>query len=628
MGKDLIPALLNRGNDLDGFFWPVYYFVKQQVLLNHSLPYWNNLFLAGTPLLADPQSPLFYPLNIIFLFFPIDSAFLISFILHFFIGGVGMYLCSKRGFGFTKITSVFLALLYIFTPKFMGYVEAGHVGLINSIAWIPFALWASLSLRKNPKLTYLIIFGVSLALIYYCHLPTFMIISLTFGLLALKKKTISYLVLSVVIVFGLTAISILPQVNWQKYSTRYLLLENKDVYPKWTSVFEPIKNIFIPWHNGISSLQKINTEKWLALGLISPIIAFWGFLKLKTRAKIFFVCVSFFLFLILYNNASPVYPILLKQDWYLLLRVSTRFWILIILSVIYLSGLAIEKTRSKFLYLIIFLAILESAAIGWSYLNKPVVKNTATAPKEIYEYLSQDKSLYRIFCLNRCLTQKEASIYNFQLLDGYNTIQQRNFYQEAWQLTGTYWNYYTLSIPPLGTFVEKLAPDVKALGRYNVKYIISPYPLTDKNLIQKKVIGSYFIYENKSWSPRAFFISDQKSIEAPVTVYQPNFISIDIPQIVDAQIILSEVYSPGWKAYLNGKEPAAVQETPDALRAVDIGPDTKFVEFRYEPTGFRTGKFISIATVFTIFCLGILIGKDISSKTAFSDSKKILPRKI
>ncbi|PJA42828.1 hypothetical protein CO176_01325, partial [Candidatus Woesebacteria bacterium CG_4_9_14_3_um_filter_39_10] len=87
--------LLERENDLQGFFWPIIYFVKNQILTNHELPLWNNVFFGGTPLLPDPQSPLFYFPNIIFLILPIGIGFIASFFLHSVLAGVGMYITSK-----------------------------------------------------------------------------------------------------------------------------------------------------------------------------------------------------------------------------------------------------------------------------------------------------------------------------------------------------------------------------------------------------------------------------------------------------------------------------------------------------------------------------------------------------
>lgn len=186
------------------------------------------------------------------------------------------------------------------------------------------------------------------------------------------------------------------------------------------------------------------------------------------------------------------------------------------------------------------------------------------------------------------MSQKEAAIWGLELLEGYSTVQQNNFYKHAWQLTGDYWNYYTLSIPPFGADTEN--PDVSALGEYNVKYLISKEPLTDKNLVLKKEVVSFKIYENLIARPRNY------------EIYTPNFIRIKVGPS-DHQLVIPEVYSEGWKAYLDGKKEVSVQETPNALRAVDLPAGTEFVDFRYFPDGFKYGALITAATILMITIL-------------------------
>ena len=337
-------------------------------------------------------------------------------------------------------------------------------------------------------------------------------------------------------------------------------------------------------------MQKIDSEKWISIGFIPFLLAVYGFLKVKRKTKMALLISAIPILLVVLNNASPIYPILLKQNWYLLLRVSTRFWILIILILIYLSGIAIEnlfkqKKYKLIVYIVSFFAVIESIILGFVYLHKPVKYNQNLAPIGVYEYLASDKSLFRVFCLTRCLSQKTSSVYGLQLLDGYNTVQQKNFNQQAWQLTGSYWNYYTLSIPPFGSYLSnQLKPDAKSLGEYNVKYIISPYTLSNKYFSLVKKIDGFFIFENESFIPRIY------------EIYKPNYIKVYIDE-KQKQLVISEVYSSGWKAYLNGKEEVLVQETPNALRAVDIKPDTKFVDFKYNPDNYKLGKIIGLTTL-------------------------------
>ena len=340
-------------------------------------------------------------------------------------------------------------------------------------------------------------------------------------------------------------------------------------------------------------------------------LAILGFTKLNRKLQIGLTFGLVILILLILNNASPIHSFLLDQKWYLLLRVSTRFWVAVQFIVLYLSGFAIEtnrKQRGRIIYVIVALAIIESVILGWTFLQKTPSKNKGLAPVEVYEYIASDKSIFRVFCLTRCLSQKESSKRSLQLLDGYSTVQLKNFNNQSWQLTGAYWNYYTLSIPPIGTYLhEELKPDTKSLGEYNVKYIISPYKLTNPNLILKKNIQGFNIYENKLLLPRAYSNLTGNGIEPDVNLisYSPNVINVDTSNNKGSQLILSEVYSPGWKAYLNNKEIVTIQEAPNALRAVDIKPDTKQVVFKYFPSSFIYGIILTCATIFIISFIGI-----------------------
>lgn len=616
--------ILNRNNDLQEFFWPVIYFIKETVYSQGQIPLWNNLFLAGTPLLPDPQSQIFYLPNIIFLFLDINHAFPISIFLHSLLGVVGIYLCSRKIFGFSKLVSLFTGAIYVAAPKMSGFLEAGHVGLLYSHVWIPFVLFATCKMVYEVKFKWVAFLSVCLTAIFYSHIIIFSL-TLLFTLIffifhALQRKILiskssANLILAFIITLGLISIQLLPMFEWGIQSTRFLLLETKDIYPKWSSVVEFLQVIFIPWSHGVKSIWNIEPEKWLSLGFVPVLLSIYGYFHLQKLYKISLAFLTVFVLLVILNNASPVYSFLLSQDFYVLMRVSTRVWFVEVLIVIFLAGFGLQILQKKYYkisILIGILAISEILFLSWTYLLKPI-PTPEFASSEVYEFLKSDESKFRVFCINRCLSQKKAAKNHLELLDGYNTIQQKNFYKQAWQLTGGYWNYYTLSIPPIGLYeFEKLQPDPKALGAYNVKYIISPHELLDNNFQLKKQIDNYFIYKNSLFLERAYYLDDNHSpsSSARITKYSPNHIVIDTSHKGSKRLVLSEVYSPGWKAYLNGSDPVSIQETPDALRLVDLKDDTKIVDFKYQPDSFKIGTSITTITLlFLILAWGFFKGK-------------------
>lgn len=61
-------------------------------------------------------------------------------------------------------------------------------------------------------------------------------------------------------------------------------------------------------------------------------------------------------------------------------------------------------------------------------------------------------------------------------------------------------------------------------------------------------------------------------------------------------LVLADALHPGWQARVDGKN-APVLRVNGALRGVRVLPDTKTVEFHYEPDSVRLGLFVSLAAV-------------------------------
>lgn len=621
------PALvLERDNDLQQQFWPIFYFIREQFWQYRDLPLWNNLFFSGLPLLPDPQFSLFYPLNWLFLIFPINFGFISYFIFHIFLGDIAVYLLMKKHFNLSNIVAFFAASLYLFSPRLAGYLEAGHSGLIASWGLLPWVLLSTLILAKKPTYNWLVLLAISLAGIFFTHTVTFILALTASGTLFTaslikvknwKSGLLSY-GLGVLAAFGLTAVSLFPQMEWIPQTTRSLLINTKDIYPKWSSVKEFLQDIFIPWAGGLDPLWAIDTEQWLALGLIPSLLALWGFWHLKRNAKLFLFIFSLLVILISLNNASPAYKFLLKMDWYALMRVATRVWFISALAIIVLAGIGLDyllkvNVRKPIIFFIIFLSLAETIFLSWTRILKPTSGTTNYVPLEVYQFLKNDRDRFRVFCPERCFSQQEAAKANLELIDGYNTLQQTNYYKHMWQLSGGYWNYYTLALPPQGDFrINKLQPDASSLGFYNTKYVISSYPLKNKDLIPKKQFGQFTIYKNNLFKTRAYFKNaPSEKDEASILKFSPNHIRVDTSRQLSNQVILAEVHSPGWKAYLNGKEKTEVLETPISLRLVNIKPDTNFVDFRYQPKSFMIGKIITLITIFLLIGTSLIFRQHI-----------------
>ena len=605
--------LLNRGNDLQEFYWPILYFIKQSILTYKEIPLWNNLYLSGNPLISDPEAGIFYLPNIIFLIFPIDIAFMISILLHAIFSGITMFILAKKGFNLTTLASIFTAAAYIMWPRVAGYIEAGHFGFVTLSAWLPLTILSTLRLSKFPSLKWVVIFSISLTSIFFNNPFIFVVTLIALLLLFFCNFTIStvffkrqvlFMCLGLIFTFGLSAITLLPQLEWIPQTTRFLLLKYPDVYPKWNSISEFALAIIFPWK---LQINQIDSEKWLPMGLAMILLAGLGFMYLKMKFKILLLLATTPILIVSLNNASPFYPLLLSQDWYVLLRVSTRVFFVVQIIIIILAGYAINLLYIKalipkfILSLIIFMTMIELLTLDWARLTIPI-RPKDEVPQEVYQYLKQDKSLYRVFCLTRCIPQKEAAIHGLQLVEGYATPQLKNYYDQFIQFSQVFWDRYTLVLPPFEIYkFREIQPIASELAGYNIKYVISPYPIKDKDFIFEERFGNYLVYRNPLDKSRAYFSNTN---QASIIEYSPNYIKIDASKAEANQLIVAEVYSPGWVASLDGKEEVEIKQIHNKLRQVEIKKGTKFIEMYYNPESFQLGKIINLFTLFILLFWG------------------------
>jgi uncharacterized membrane protein YfhO len=86
------------------------------------------------------------------------------------------------------------------------------------------------------------------------------------------------------------------------------------------------------------------------------------------------------------------------------------------------------------------------------------------------------------------------------------------------------------------------------------------------------------------------------SWNAKIISYKLNSISIDVSTPKDGILVLSEIYYPGWNAYIDGVKQKILRADWN-LRALPIRKGTYKVEIKFEPDSFERGKLISLSSI-------------------------------
>ncbi len=121
--------------DSANFFYPLFFSVSN-ALRQWTMPLWNPFLFNGFPTIANIESQLFYPINLLFLPFTAFTPYAVhlSLILHCFLAGLFMYLlCAKY---LQNRWACFLsAMVYMLSGFTIGHFQ--HVTMIEVFAWLP-----------------------------------------------------------------------------------------------------------------------------------------------------------------------------------------------------------------------------------------------------------------------------------------------------------------------------------------------------------------------------------------------------------------------------------------------------------------------------------------------------------
>ena len=267
------------------------------------LPLWNPYNFSGTPLLANFQSAVFYPFNILFFILPFSFAWSLLIVLEPFLAGLFLYL-YLRNLSLHKPSALFGSVVFAFSGVCVAWMEWGTI--VHTLLWLPLMLFSTDNLlAKKRKLPWLLLLIISLVSSFLAgHLQIFfyiflVLVSYIFARLVQGKnlKNIYYFFLAFLI-FGVITF---PQ--W--FSTvRFILLSARDIdqsylqNPGW----------FIPWQNLIQFLipdffgNPTTLNYWGIwnygefigyIGILPLIMAFYALFFRRDRKTLFFGIIFF-----------------------------------------------------------------------------------------------------------------------------------------------------------------------------------------------------------------------------------------------------------------------------------------------------------------------------------------------
>jgi len=127
------------GGDLVSFLWPTYRFAARSLRAG-VVPLWNPHLYSGAPFVADNQSGLFYPVNLLaFALFGEPSYGVMEglVVFHVWLAGAGLFSLA-RGLGLRRSAALVGGVAFALSDLFVTHV--GNLNLNATAAWLPWLL--------------------------------------------------------------------------------------------------------------------------------------------------------------------------------------------------------------------------------------------------------------------------------------------------------------------------------------------------------------------------------------------------------------------------------------------------------------------------------------------------------
>lgn len=596
------PELLTeKDNDLGRNYIPIFHFISDSFTQSKSLPMWRQEQMMGETLIGNPLSTLLYPANILFLILPVDFASTLYYTIHLIIASVATFTLAKS-FKLSETVAFAVAVFYTFSNKLLLHISAGHITMVASFALFPVFFLGIRYLLLKPSYKALIIssFSACFMLLTYptvfYYAAMFVLLYTVYFLLNSKtnliqiKKAILLVSLLLVLVIMLSAIFLIPQLEFASLSTRPMLTLEDVAIPVWNIKYF-LSSLFFPF----PYINVLDHEAFLYLGFVPLILATKGFFKLRKNTKIILVVSGLLTLLFVTGTSTPFFKFayeflpLLKYS-----RVTTRLWFVVALVVALLAGSSLERIKNKKLvYLLILVFLVESLSIG--YLKIFSIPNLNFSNNKLFEYLSQDKDIFRVYCTSYCFNPQQAFANKLQLLNGETPLQQTNSVKILEEAGNYNYEHFNVIFPPyqIWQVPEPPQPNADMLAKTNVKYIASTYELNNFRFIAK--FQDVLLYKNENFKPRYYFENANQKVK--IVRHSPNEVVLKFnPLEQTRRLVISENYYPGWSAQINNKR-YKVELFDKYFKSVQVPAGTDHASLIFQPESFVFGKTITTGTI-------------------------------
>lgn len=275
---------------------------------NREIPLWNPYNFSGNPHLANFQSAVFSPFNILFFILPFVDAWSILILLQPLLAALFTYL-FVREIGVGRIGSLISSISFMFCGFIVVWMAYGT--LSYAILYLPLALFAVEKYLKSKRFKFLILLIAIIPLSFFSghfQMSLYFLGALIFftifrGLTARNILNTLCLILSTMFGVLLSLPQILPSIELYRESVRSEIFQISEAVP-----IQYLVTIIAPDFFG----NPVTRNDWFGhyaewagfIGILSLFLAIFAIWKVRTKAIAFFAVLGIFSLFLAF--ASPI----------------------------------------------------------------------------------------------------------------------------------------------------------------------------------------------------------------------------------------------------------------------------------------------------------------------------------
>ncbi len=601
--------------------WPSALLLKRTIADEHRLPLWNPFYGGGRPLSADPLAAIFYPPTQLVNLVPIRDYYLLLMLGHLVLAGLGTLLLARHAFRLSRWASLVAAVSFMATPRLIAHLGAGHMTLVQAVAWYPWLALGCWATIKDPR-RWAAPFGVVLALAVLAGHPQMayygmmMVAGVALWLLGTRwracgsRAIVSPLLGLAVAGLGgllLSSIHLLPLLEFTNHSTRQDAIAATDAYP----ILQVVKALFghtppsaVPWENVMQPGGLV-----LLLAAVGIVAAGRRILPLLGGIVLIGALAM--------GNASPLFyvaaHVLPEFDSF---RGLSRIWLVALLGIALLAGIGAEALlgllhsyhprylrRNQLMLGFVMVLLVSVTLIKVDQGRAQVKEITATTPPPLEQTVAQLAGTSRSYGVQRNLPQLGAVTLNLRMADGWDPLLIENYVKFMSKAGGYKIKGYQLTIPS----ADDGTPNPKLLGLMHVGIVISNKRLTNPELADIVTMGKVMIYRNKEDAGPAYLVKPAADGAPPTLDALQRLPGGVTPMLLSrendhfqattnepAYLVVADPAYPGWQATVDAK-PADIELIDGILPAIKLTPGTHTVVYHYAPTSVKGGAILALA---------------------------------